>query len=143
MKLKCFECSSESEHESQAKHPKCAHCGHAYGPPKPGSSTICYAHKSKREVNHWEHVSLHPKVTYFHDFNETNPIFCIRVTLDEETGTYWAWWDYQNQHFTMVYPHLLLVRVCFAYGPEAEEKRGRGKVCRVRIEEENNANNGA
>lgn len=66
-----------------------------------------------------------------------HPIVRVRVS-ETETPTdrsYWAWWDNERQHFTMVYYSRVQVEICFAYGSKAEEARGRGKVCQVDVEE--------
>lgn len=63
----------------------------------------------------------------------SGPVVRVRVTDDPE-GTHWAWWDAEKREHKFVYAHRFLVAMCFPYGPEAEERRGRGKVMQVRVE---------
>ena len=66
----------------------------------------------------------------------------VRVRLvPDDAGLYWGWYyghHPANRSFkgdvSMVYRHKLAVEVCFAYGTDAETKRGRGKVVRLRAE---------
>lgn len=62
-----------------------------------------------------------------------DPITPVRV-LPDEAGTYWAWWDAQRDEVDFIHSQRGLVSMCFPYGPEIEEKQGRGKVIRVRVE---------
>jgi hypothetical protein len=63
----------------------------------------------------------------------TGPLHRVRVTADPE-GPYHGWWDAAQRRFAMIYPDALLVSICFTYGPEAEERRGRGLRTRLRVE---------
>lgn len=69
----------------------------------------------------------------------------VIVTEDPE-GTYYGWLDdaefiaKQYPHRadraiepTMVQPHMTLFRVQFPYSPEAEVKKGRGEILRLRV----------
>ncbi len=69
-------------------------------------------------------IEKHEKI-YEIDVNETKEI---------NEDSYYGWLEPEGD-ISYVYPHLALVSVCFTYGYEAEEKRGRGKVIRVKIEE--------
>jgi hypothetical protein len=68
----------------------------------------------------------------------------VRITEDptrdpKNPNGYWGWWDtdsrYNTQNrFTFVYPHQMLLNMCFTYGPEVEEKREKGVRLPVKIE---------
>lgn len=60
-----------------------------------------------------------------------------RVTVAENTGgPYWGWIDAGETVPEMIQPHRSMFEVQFAYGPQAEEKAGKGRVVRLHIEEE-------
>jgi len=58
----------------------------------------------------------------------------VRVSYDEN-GAYWGWWDAEKEHFTMIWPSRVQVEICFPYGSAAEERRGRGKLVQLKVEE--------
>ena len=69
-----------------------------------------------------------------------DPVFHVQVTLDPE-GPYYGWLysdDPANGsnvgHVSMIFAHRMLVEICFPYGTAVEEKRGRGKIVRLRVE---------
>lgn len=63
-----------------------------------------------------------------------NPILQVEVSEGMDTpGTYWAWWDEQDQAFQFVNANKMGVEICFAYGSRAEEERGKGKLLPVSI----------
>ncbi len=57
----------------------------------------------------------------------------VRVTEDSE-GPYWVWYSNEKSEFTIIYRNPVLRDVCFPDGPEAEERRGRGRRTRARVE---------
>lgn len=73
----------------------------------------------------------------------TNPVFKVHVVVvaDDEAveSDYWAWWSAADQTFKFVWPARFLVEMCFTYGSQAETERGRGRICRVRVEEAGDA----
>lgn len=64
----------------------------------------------------------------------------VRVTEEPMTADrdrHWGWWDLDGEgepRFVHVYPHQMLLDMCFPYGPEVEEQRGKGIRLPVRIE---------
>lgn len=46
---------------------------------------------------------------------------------------YWGWWDNDKQEFTLIWNKYFLLNMCFTYGMDAEEERGRGKAYRVNV----------
>ena len=62
------------------------------------------------------------------------PIVEVRVTLNPE-GRYWGW-QYAGKESElpeMVWPEGFMLRMCFPYGFEIEEKRGKGRHVRLNI----------
>lgn len=56
----------------------------------------------------------------------------VEVDLAEtQDGPYWGWLDSDRDYPAMIYRRLVLFRVCFPYGPEAEQKRGKGRIVRL------------
>jgi hypothetical protein len=61
----------------------------------------------------------------------------VRAPADGETHTHWGWWEEvgllgrQVRKFTLVWPTRAQVEMCFTYGAENEERRGRGKLMPV------------
>lgn len=58
----------------------------------------------------------------------------IVTQSDDDAADYFAWWDIERQEFAFVFYTKGLVAMCFTYGPEAEEERGRGKLMAVDVE---------
>lgn len=65
--------------------------------------------------------------------DDKTPIYSVDVTEDDANGTMWAWWDAQRSSFSMVYKTRQVLEICFPYGIDVEEKRDRGKACKVSI----------
>jgi hypothetical protein len=64
-----------------------------------------------------------------------DPPYCrVKLTPDPE-GDYWTWHDFEKDAYHYTNHNRLGVEICFPYGPEVEEKLGRGKIIRVRVEE--------
>ena len=60
----------------------------------------------------------------------------VQVNLNEDPdGDYWGWIDTNCDQIVMVQPQRGLFDMQFTYGPEAEVKRGRGRIVRLRIAE--------
>ena len=78
------------------------------------------------------HFAPHSEVAQMYSPKE--PVYAAVVEeAPEAEGCYWAWWDNKDQRFTHVYHWRGAVEMCFPYGPEVEEKRGRGKVMSVKV----------
>jgi hypothetical protein len=91
-------------------------------------TTVLYAH---RTPDGYRHFFPHPDGVRM--CGDCFPIDRVRLTTDP-VGSFWAWWDAGRAAHSMVFPHQLLVEICFPYGSKAEEDRGRGKLVRVRVE---------
>lgn len=61
----------------------------------------------------------------------------VRPKYNDHTinADYWGWFDFEDNEFTMIYPQLVLLHICFAYGLDASEKSNRGKAYRLEIVE--------
>jgi len=46
---------------------------------------------------------------------------------------YWGWWDNERKRFSLILRKHFLLNMCFPYGMEAEEERGKGKAYRVNV----------
>lgn len=58
----------------------------------------------------------------------------VREAKDGEDTVYVGWLDSEG-NIDFIFPNLILLEVCFPYGSKTEEKLGRGKVIRVKIDE--------
>jgi hypothetical protein len=89
----------------------------------------------KEEGKNYCHFSSHPKSVEMYGA-KPNEIVKVRVSEDtSDDPKFFGWWDYQDQDFSMIYGHLSLVNICFAYGFFVEMERGRGEVCGLKAEE--------
>ena len=61
------------------------------------------------------------------------PIHKVEI-LESETGGYWGWWDTERQEYQNIYPRKHLVEMCFPYGTDVEEARGRGRLAQLSVE---------
>lgn len=65
------------------------------------------------------------------------PILPVKVILDPN-GQYYGWisfdLDRNNGKPSMIWPNEIQFSMCFPYGYQAEEKVGKGKMVRLRIE---------
>ena len=66
---------------------------------------------------------------------DAHEVILVRIVEDPE-GTMWAWreTDPSGGIYHYIYPSLMQISICFPCGLEAEEKSGRGKSVRVRID---------
>lgn len=58
----------------------------------------------------------------------------VREAKENEKTPYYGWLE-NDGRITMIYEHILKFKVCFPYGYKAEQKRGKGKMIKVLIEE--------
>lgn len=56
----------------------------------------------------------------------------IEVVEDSE-GTHYAFWENERERWLYLWYDRGLTEMCFPYGSKAEEQRGRGQLCSVRI----------
>lgn len=60
----------------------------------------------------------------------------VSETKEIDENSYYGWIYSDNDgKILFIYPVLSLVDICFTYGYKAEEKSGRGRLIRVKIEE--------
>lgn len=55
------------------------------------------------------------------------------VVTEDPDGTYWGWLDARRDAPEMIQPHPVLYQVQFPYGPDAEERAGRGRTLRLTV----------
>jgi len=83
----------------------------------------------------WMHVHSHPKTVQAYGTSAGDvAALSLREARHGEDTPYFGWLSYEDRRFSMVYPALCLTRMCFAYGPEAEEDRGRGRLVNLVVE---------
>lgn len=87
-----------------------------------------YAHWNERRG--WCHASQRRRVSQL--LWENDPVLQI-IVQEDPAGEYWAWWDNNKQTFDYLSRTIHMVRICFPYGPEAEQARGRGELLRVSV----------
>lgn len=51
----------------------------------------------------------------------------VRPINEGESSPYWGWHDYERNEYCMIWRSIHAARCCFPYGPEIEEKLGKGK----------------
>lgn len=57
------------------------------------------------------------------------------VAIDDPAGNYWGWIDAGAADPVMIRPGHDRYSMQFTYGPEAEERRGKGRTVRLRVTE--------
>jgi len=57
------------------------------------------------------------------------------VAKDDPAGTHWGWMDAKDDSPCMIWPRRILFDMCFTYGPEIEERHGRGRIVRLAVTE--------
>lgn len=97
-----------------------------------GHQSLLYAQVTKPGTSQ-PYFGFYPSRVHFCTSSK-QPVVRVRVTVDD-AGDYWAWWEAKTQKPVHIYPKDFMVEMCFTYGTKEEEERGRGKVCRVRVEE--------
>lgn len=56
------------------------------------------------------------------------------LVTEAEDGPYYGWIDKDKDTPVMIHGSEGLFRMCFAYGPQAEVDRGKGRIVRLNIE---------
>lgn len=100
--------------------------------------TVWYAHREWSEQHgrplYWN-LSTDRRWTKIHEY--PYPIVEMNVTeVPEADATdldYWGWRITGEEHPVFVYPHPVLLEICFPYGIPAEVEKGRGRVVRLRV----------
>lgn len=98
-------------------------------------SQVFYCHKLKSDrfpAGFWyAHLFTHKQAV---GMCGSEPI--IRVSVEEDQkGDYFGWEYSDKKNFSMIYPSIKLVEICFPYGTKAEEEKGRGRVVKLKITE--------
>ena len=81
----------------------------------------------------YAHFYPHPRLTASCVGKGARVLEAVVSEGEEQEGCYWAWWDSHDQRFMFVYPRRFLVGMCFPYGPEAEERKGGGRLLPVDV----------
>ena len=92
----------------------------------------CLECNSERIGRYYDHFFDHPKVVRMCG---SEPVLKVSVEeLPEELlGCYWSWWSNETQKFLFTHHKKAGVEICFTYGSEAEEERGRGHLLPVKV----------
>lgn len=66
---------------------------------------------------------------------DENRLYLVEVVrgTHSDPGGYWGWWNLEKLHWEMVFGSRVQVEVCFPYGANAEEERGRGWLLPVDV----------
>ena len=92
-----------------------------------------YAHRSEESGNAYFDIypsKLQVGMCGDEEIHEVN----VREVKDGEKPTHWCWQDTGREDFSMIFPRMILLEVCFPYGVEAATKAGKGRVCEVIVE---------
>jgi hypothetical protein len=71
------------------------------------------------------------------------PISILEIRERTETDTskvYYGWQKTGEQQFSMIYPKMSLLGMCFPYGIKAEVEAGHGRVVQLHIEKVDTTN---
>lgn len=92
---------------------------------------------------YFHNIGLHPKHRYMYGIKPDEDIYEVEFELhnDQETKPnwkaqeYWGWLDTGNDidKMTMIFPNYSLFFMCFPYGVEPLEQKGRGKSYRLNV----------
>lgn len=99
---------------------------------------INYCTKTLREQdNTVYYTDIHPHILSTKmDSGNKEEIYKINIreAKPDENTPYVGWLD-NEENISLIFRNIILFKVCFPYGYEAEEKRGNGKMIRIFIEE--------
>lgn len=101
-------------------------------------SQIMYAHRhyiqSDNRFIFW-HIGPVPEYTKAH--GPDKPIHLVRVSQagknELESNTYFGWINFIDDCLCFVYYHRSAFDMCFPYGPNSEEKAGKGRIVRLTV----------
>ena len=60
------------------------------------------------------------------------PVVAVIVSEDPD-GPYWGWIHTDGDEPQMIYRHGVAFRMCFPYGPQAEQDAGRGRIVHLTV----------
>jgi len=93
---------------------------------------VMYCHKNtKGDTPYYKHFCLHIDMVKLYGSGDI-----VKVHLKEDaTGTYWGWLRSGHSTPTMIWHDIGLLRMCFPYSLESEEKSGASRrVCLILTE---------
>lgn len=95
-----------------------------------------YAHKM--DSGRFTDIYKTKAMVRFCDGKVPKQMYKILLEEDNESGSYWGWYyDHTDgDGFSMIWASEAQFRICFPYGPEAEEKMGRGEIVRFNVVKE-------
>lgn len=107
-----------------------------------------HKHKAVFNGEYFEHFGIR-EVTASLYGKKKEEILEVKLTISEDqsippppqndpavlTSDYWGWWDNEDKAFTMIYQKRFLLDMCFPYGIEASEEKGKGKAYRLEVKE--------
>jgi hypothetical protein len=69
---------------------------------------------------------------YAEAYAQGTPAVTVEVVEDPD-GTYYGWIGKDADQPSMIYANPMAFRMCFPYGPKAEEEAGHGRAVRLSI----------
>lgn len=105
-----------------------------------------YSENAVFNGNHYHHFGIHPVTASLYG-DKVEDIKNISFVVDDDQkvykdnfvgggkdkADYWAWFDYSENDFTMIYPQRFLLDMCFPAGIKGTENYGQGKAYRIKI----------
>jgi len=97
-----------------------------------------FANKFERgpEAGAFINIYPHPR-TVMLCCSRDEPIYQVKIreVRKGEISQYWGWFDNEDEEYSMIWPSKIQMKMCFPYGPEAEESRGAGRQVNLVVEE--------
>ncbi len=96
----------------------------------------------------FEHFGIN-KVTATMYGNQPDDIITVELTVAEDQtippqpqndpnikdNDYWAWWEFEENNYTLVWHKRFLLNMCFPYGIQLTEEKNKGKAYRVNVKQ--------
>lgn len=103
-------------------------------------SHIYFAHKHIRKQDGCAYYfNASPSRRWVELHGAEDPIVTVRFrerTESDPPSSYWAWLPTDEpDRYISIWPSEIQLDMCFAYGPKAEEDRGRGRKVNLIVEE--------
>jgi len=93
--------------------------------------TKLFCHKVDNQYMHFYPSIIQVKMCGDEDVIEV----IVREAQESETPTHWGWWANKDQNFSMIYSHIVGVKMCFPYGYKVEVENGNGNIYGLIVEE--------
>jgi hypothetical protein len=59
----------------------------------------------------------------------------VKLTVTEDPkGEYWGWYEEEDNDISMIWKSLSALKMCFTYGLEEAEAKGKGRRIQLKIE---------